>query len=166
MSMKFKITNLYTISDLTDSQRLCHNWTININYNLAGMSHIVAYLDAHPTYCANSYVPPSKDDDEKPDSGSETEPEPETKAETEPEADSGSGSEEKPDSGSGSEESNPNSNSESQPQTESDSDTKSKPEQKSDEEGEKNLAFAFEQNAHKRAVLGVSFFQKKLKNNL
>ncbi len=76
-SVKFKIKNLYTTSELAANQRLCHNWTIDINYNSAGMSRIIAYLDAHPKYCANTYEPPSneKPEEEAPESKPETESE-------------------------------------------------------------------------------------------
>ena len=71
-SIKFKINNLYTTSELAASQRLCHNWTISINYNLAGMSRIIAYMDAHPKYCSNAYEPPSNQKAEEKEESSET----------------------------------------------------------------------------------------------
>ena len=49
--MNFNIQNLYTTSQLVESQTLCFNWTINIQYQFIAMSHIIATLQAQPIYC-------------------------------------------------------------------------------------------------------------------
>jgi len=115
-SMRFRINNIYTISDLSDYQRLCHNWTINIIYNMAGMSHIIAYLDAHPTYCSNTYIPPSPSDTNKDKDDSLVDPKPDSVAnpsdsDADSGSESGSGSDSTSNSGSSSEDthSQPNS---------------------------------------------------------
>jgi len=50
-SMNFNIKNLYTSSQLVQSQYLCYNWSISLKYEFIAMSHIVAMLDAQPVYC-------------------------------------------------------------------------------------------------------------------
>ena len=49
--MNFNVQNLYTTSQLVESQTLCFNWTINIQYKFIAMSHIIATLQAQPIYC-------------------------------------------------------------------------------------------------------------------
>lgn len=49
--MNFNINNLLTSSQLVESQILCYNWTISLQYEFIAMSHIVATLNAQPTYC-------------------------------------------------------------------------------------------------------------------
>lgn len=51
--MNFNIKNLYTTSQLVESQILCYNWTISLQYEFIAMSHIEATLNAQPTYCVN-----------------------------------------------------------------------------------------------------------------
>lgn len=49
--MNFNIKNLYTSSQLVESQFLCYNWSITLQYQFIAMSHIIATLEALPTYC-------------------------------------------------------------------------------------------------------------------
>jgi len=50
-SMNFNIKNLYTSSQLVESQFLCYNWSITLQYQFIAMSHIKTVLEALPTYC-------------------------------------------------------------------------------------------------------------------
>ena len=49
--MNFNIKNLYTSSQLVQSQYLCYNWSISLKYEFVAMSHIETILDAQPVYC-------------------------------------------------------------------------------------------------------------------
>lgn len=49
--MNFNIKNLYTWSQLVESQYLCYNWSITLKYEFVAMSHIISTLDAQPVYC-------------------------------------------------------------------------------------------------------------------
>jgi hypothetical protein len=53
--MKFQIENLYTIAQLVESQILCYNWTITLQYQFLAMSHIWVVMSASPTYCQGDF---------------------------------------------------------------------------------------------------------------
>jgi hypothetical protein len=49
--MNLVITNLTTQAQLVQDQKLCYNWTINLEYEFLAMSHIWLTMEATPTYC-------------------------------------------------------------------------------------------------------------------
>jgi hypothetical protein len=53
-SMNLVIQNLYTSAVLVQSQTLCYNWTVSLQYRFLAMSHIWVTMDASPTYCQQS----------------------------------------------------------------------------------------------------------------
>lgn len=61
--MNFQIQNLYTVAQLVESQILCYNWTITLQYQFLAMSHIWITLQASPTYCQGNFNQPNVTDD-------------------------------------------------------------------------------------------------------